>query len=100
MGVGAERPPSASQMQAAVQASREVFLSGKIPPPEKEDTENQGRGQNFNPEEINPPVQTKGGLTALLHASRQGHLDAAPAPCSMAAPTSTRPARATAPARC
>jgi ankyrin repeat protein len=77
MGVGAERPPSASQMQAAVQASRDVFLSGKIPPPEKEDTENQGRGQNFNPEEINPPVQTKGGLTALLHASRQGHLDAA-----------------------
>ncbi len=77
MGVGPERLPTASQMQAAVQASRDVFLSGKIPPPEKEDSENQGRGQNFNPEEINPPVQTKGGLTALLHASRQGHLDAA-----------------------
>jgi ankyrin repeat protein len=77
MGVGPERMPTASQMQAAVQASRDVFLSGKIPPPEKEDTENSGRGQNFNPEEINPPVQTKGGLTALLHASRQGHLDAA-----------------------
>src|SRR5206468_3917596 len=32
---------------------------------------------NFDPEEINPPVATKGGLTALLHAARQGHLDAA-----------------------
>jgi ankyrin repeat protein len=64
-------------VQAAVHASRELFLSGKIPPPTKEDTENQGRGQNFNPEEINPPVATKGGLTALLHASRQGYLDAA-----------------------
>ena len=32
---------------------------------------------SFNPEEINPPVATKGGLTALLHAARQGHLEAA-----------------------
>jgi ankyrin repeat protein len=76
MGVGPEKAPTASQIQAAVQASRDVFLSGKIPPPEKDDAEGEGR-QNFNPEEINPPVQTKGGLTALLHASRQGHLDAA-----------------------
>ena len=77
MGVGPERPPTAAQVQAAVQASREVFLSGKVPPPTKEDEANTGRGANFNPEEINPPVATKGGLTALLHASRQGYLDAA-----------------------
>ena len=32
---------------------------------------------NFDPDEINPPVATKGGLTALLHAARQGNLDAA-----------------------
>ena len=32
---------------------------------------------NFDPEEINPPVASKGGLTALLHAARQGNLDAA-----------------------
>src|SRR6185436_8405132 len=31
---------------------------------------------NFDPEEINPPVASKGGLTALLHAARQGHLEA------------------------
>ena len=48
-----------------------------MPPPTKEDEDNTGRGANFNPEEINPPVATKGGLTALLHASRQGYLDAA-----------------------
>ncbi|MCC7177114.1 MAG: ankyrin repeat domain-containing protein [Acidobacteria bacterium] len=76
-GVGPERQPTASQVQAAVHASRELFLSGKIPPPTKEDEENQGRGRNFNPEEINPPVATKGGLSALLHAARQGYLDAA-----------------------
>jgi ankyrin repeat protein len=75
MGVGPEKAPTASQMQAAVQASREVFLSGKIPPPDKDEKEDP-RG-NFNPDEINPPVQTKGGLTALLHAARQGHLAAA-----------------------
>jgi ankyrin repeat protein len=76
-GVGPEQQPSASQMQAAVQASRELFLSGKIPPPDKNDTGEGDRDRNFNPEEINPPVTTKGGLTALLHAARQGHLDAA-----------------------
>src|SRR5439155_1474087 len=32
---------------------------------------------NFDPDEINPPVATKGGLTALLHAARQGNLDSA-----------------------
>src|SRR5687768_17813481 len=34
---------------------------------------------NFNPEEINPPVATKGGMTALLHAARQGYIAAAEA---------------------
>lgn len=77
MGVGPERPATAAQVQAAVQASREIFLSGKVPPPTKEDESNTGRGANFNPDEINPPVATKGGLTALLHASRQGYVDAA-----------------------
>src|SRR5262249_8437168 len=33
----------------------------------------------FDPEEINPPVATKGGLTALLHAARQGFIGAAQA---------------------
>src|SRR5207344_35115 len=33
----------------------------------------------FNPEEVNPPVSSKGGMTALLHASRQGYMEAAKA---------------------
>jgi ankyrin repeat protein len=75
-GVGPEQQPTASQVQAAVQASRDVFLSGKIPPPDKNDPQDE-RDRDFNPEEINPPVATKGGMTALLHASRQGYIEAA-----------------------
>ena len=79
--------PTPSQVQAAIEASRQLFASGKIPPPDKSEAgEGRGRGGRgggagdpaaaFNPEEINPPVATKGGLTALLHAARQGHLEA------------------------
>ena len=94
--------PSASQVQAAIQAARELYASGKVPPPEKKEGENTAPGapavagapgalnaapavggnpgavvNPFNPEEINVAVASKGGLTALLHAARQGHIDAA-----------------------
>jgi len=75
--------PTASQIQAAMQASRELFASGKIPPPDTKegaaanDRNAPGAANNFDPEEINPPVATKGGLSALLHAARQGHVEAA-----------------------
>jgi ankyrin repeat protein len=75
--------PTPSQVQAAFQAARELQLSGKLPPPEKKEEPPAGAANapdaanNFDPEEINPPVGTKGGLTALLHAARQGHIDAA-----------------------
>src|SRR6266496_1058674 len=75
--------PTASQIQAAMQASRDLFASGKIPPPDTKegaaanDRNAPGAANNFDPDEINPPVATKGGLTALLHAARQGHLGAA-----------------------
>ena len=97
--------PTASQVQAAIQASRELYSSGKIPPPEPAAAGGRGgrggRGgaagdpadpdaanaaNSFNPEEINPLVSSKGGLTALLHASRQGHLDAARALLEYGAP--------------
>ncbi len=80
--------PTASQVQAAVQAARELLLSGTIPPPEKKEGEgsNAGNDRNFNPEEINPPVAAKGGLTALLHAVRQGHVEAVRALLDGAAP--------------
>jgi ankyrin repeat protein len=67
---------TASQVQAAVQAARELLLSGNVPPPDPRST-NANVDRDFNPEEINPPVSAKGGLTALHHAVRQGYVEAA-----------------------
>ena len=78
VGKGSEAKASPSQVQAAIQVGREIVRSGKIPPrdPNAPVDPNQ---RNFNPEEINPPVATKGGMTALLHAARQGYIEAAEA---------------------
>ena len=73
VGKDSNKRPTPAQMQAAIEASREVLRSGVIPPPDP----NAPPPRGFNPEEINPPVSTKGGMTALLHAARQGYLDAA-----------------------
>ncbi len=60
--------PTASQVQAAVLAGRARYLSGEVPEPEEED------------DDARPPtIKAKGGLTALLHAARQGHIGAATA---------------------
>jgi ankyrin repeat protein len=75
VGKDSGQRPTPAQMQAAIEASREVLRSGKIPPPDP----NAPPPRGFNPEEINPPVSTKGGMTALLHAARQGYLEAATA---------------------
>jgi ankyrin repeat protein len=68
---------TASQIQASVQAARELLLSGKVPPPDPRPADPSQLDRNFNPEEINPPVAAKGGLTALHHAARQGYFDTA-----------------------
>ncbi len=74
---------SPSQLQAAVQASRELYASGKLPEPEKPAAGapggqgGQGGQQQFFEE--TPGLSSKGGLTALLHAARQGYLPAAAA---------------------
>ncbi len=67
--------PTASQAQAAIHAARELLESGKIPPKDPTPADDSIR-PGFDPEEINPPVASKGGLTALLHAARQGYLEA------------------------
>ena len=77
VGKESEAKASPSQVQAAIQAGREIVRSGKIPPPDPNEPPNPR--QNFNPDEINPPVATKGGMTALLHAARQGYIEAAEA---------------------
>src|SRR3954471_3724223 len=73
--------PTASQVQAAIEAARRLYASGVVPPPEPGGRGGRGGDDapNFNPEEINPPVSSKGGMTALLHAARQGYIDAAEA---------------------
>ena len=73
IGKESEGRPSPNQMQAAIEASREILRTGKIPPPDPDAPPPRG----FNPDEINPPVATKGGMTALLHAARQGYVEAA-----------------------
>jgi ankyrin repeat protein len=85
---GKNGKPSPNQMQSAVQASRELYASGKLPEPEKPAAPaagaaaapgGQGQGQGGQQQffEETPGLSSKGGLTALLHAARQGHLAAA-----------------------
>ncbi|HYB96716.1 MAG TPA: ankyrin repeat domain-containing protein [Vicinamibacterales bacterium] len=73
-----EAKASPSQVAAAIEAGREIVRSGKIPARDP-NAPVDPNVRNFNPEEINPPVATKGGMTALLHAARQGYLEAATA---------------------
>jgi len=70
--------PSSAEVQAAVLAGRELYVSGEIP----KGLVVAGRGGrggggnvNFNPEDFQPAVTIKGGLTPLLHAARQGNID-------------------------
>jgi ankyrin repeat protein len=66
-------PPTATQLQAAIVAGRELYLSGEVP--EKAESPDDER-RRFRE---NLPLDSKGGLTALLHAARQGHAEAATA---------------------
>ncbi|MCC7417904.1 MAG: ankyrin repeat domain-containing protein [Acidobacteria bacterium] len=59
-------------MQAIYQAEREMFVSGKVP--EEAVREFRGVAQR-NGEEVNPSVLSKGGLTPLMHAARQGYVE-------------------------
>ena len=64
---GRSRAPTPTEFQTAVRASRAVYDEG-LPEGEEEEEED-----DFRPRR----VQAKGGLTALLHAVRQGHREAA-----------------------
>ena len=89
--------PTASQLQASIQAARELLRSGKVPPPDANAAAGQER--NFNPEEINPAQNSKGGMTALHHAVRQGYTETAAALVAGGADINRR-WRATAARRC
>ena len=66
---GGRETVTAAQMQMAVLAARDAFLAGELPEDE-ESEEDSRRG---------PSVDSKGGLTPLLHAARQGHREVAEA---------------------
>ena len=66
--------PSASQVQTAIRAARAVQAFPETAPEPAEDGPRQSRG---TPRAYTERVGTQGGLTALLHAARQGHTDVA-----------------------
>lgn len=68
-----DRAPTSSQIQAAVRAGRQIYESG-ISQDEDEEEEDQGGGGRGR--RGPPTITSKGGLTPLLHAARQGYLDA------------------------
>lgn len=65
-------PPTPTEVQAAIVASRKLYLSGAVPE-DKERGERDDDDDDFRPREN---IDSKGGLTALLHAARQGHVEA------------------------
>ena len=71
---GGNRAATATEFQTAVRASRAVYEEGLPEPDEDEDEEEDG-GRPAR----RPSITGKGGLTALLHAARQGHAEAAEA---------------------
>ena len=66
--------PSASQVQAAIRAAREVQAHPETAQREGEDGEPLPRG---TPRAYTERVGKQGGLTPLLHAARQGHTEVA-----------------------
>ena len=64
---GRSRAPTPTEFQTAVRASRKVYEEG-LPEDQEEEEED-----DFRPRR----VQAKGGLTALLHAVRQGYAESA-----------------------
>ena len=65
---------TSKELQAAVLSAREIYLSGEIPKEGPEEDSRDTRNQRF----FRPSAKiSKGGLTALLHAARQGHVEVA-----------------------
>jgi ankyrin repeat protein len=62
--------PTSDQVQAAVRAARQVYVNG-IDPDAEEEEEEDDNSRRRGP----PNIVSKGGLTPLLHATRQGHLE-------------------------
>ena len=66
---GGDGDPSSDQVQTAVLAARDLYLSGEVPEDKGDDNDPFARFRR-------PQLKSKGGLTPLLHASRQGFHEA------------------------
>ncbi len=70
---------SPSQIQAAVQAGRELYASRVLPKPDPNAAPARGGRGGGNAasgdDGVLPPIANRGGMTALLHAARQGYVD-------------------------
>lgn len=64
-----EWQPTSAQVQAAVLAARAAYTEELEPQRERR------RSSRFGDRGRTPRITTKGGLTPLLHAARQGHLE-------------------------
>ena len=77
--------PSPTTVQAAIQAEREFLRSGHdVGPVDARSLARVGSDYPGGPDVVRPPfrevlVGRTGGMTALLHAAREGHLEAAAA---------------------
>jgi ankyrin repeat protein len=97
-GTKEREPQNPNAIQAAVLAARELYLARELPKGESagkggngnadsardsgsDQAAGTGGGNNSNNANNDdgrlPPITTKGGLTALLHAARQGYIEAA-----------------------
>ncbi len=74
-GVTGDGKATPSQLQAAVEAARELYRSGKIPEKKTPADEREAFREFFG--DPFPTITAKGGLTPLLHAARQGNIEAA-----------------------
>jgi len=87
-GTNEQATPSPSQNQAAVLAARDLYMSRELPKADAGAKKEEGGNANAGNAAVNnannnnddgrlPPITTKGGLTPLLHAARQGYVEAA-----------------------
>jgi ankyrin repeat protein len=68
-----KRAATPDQIQAAVRAGRQVYEAGLVEDAAPESMDDNGRDPD---EGGDPSISSKGGLTPLLHAARQGYLEA------------------------
>ena len=70
---GGSGKPTPKQLQIAVRAGREIYLDGEI---SEEDIEEKNSNESGFKNPYLPLVHRIGGFTPLLHAARQGHIEA------------------------